>query len=126
MGIFSAAAALMGMNASPGAAGQTDDEHSVDGSAKKTTVLVIDDDPSFLDTMRAVLCNEGYNVLTSTTGAKGLDMVRYAPRDIGAVLLDFNMPWFNGAETLQFRRKLTPNAKVLAVSGVRADELPTD
>ena len=46
--------------------------------------------------------------------------------DIGAVLLDFNMPRFNGAETLQFLRKLSPNVKVLAVSGVSSNELPSD
>jgi CheY-like chemotaxis protein len=80
---------------------------------------------AFLDTMRTVL-GEGYNVLASSTGPKGLDMVRYAGHDVGAVLLDFNMPRFNGAETLQFLRKLSPNAKVLAVSGVSSNELPAD
>lgn len=126
MGIFRAAAALLGKTSSQGKEHQSDAGHDGNGSAKKGTVLVIDDDPSFLDTMRSVLANEGYTVLTSSTGAKGLDMVRYAPRDIGAVLLDFNMPRFNGAETLQFLRQLSPSAKVLAVSGVKSDELPSD
>ena len=53
-------------------------------------------------------------------------MLRYAPRDIGAVLLDFNMPRFNGTETLQFLRKLSPQVKVLAVSGVKIKELPAE
>ncbi len=53
-------------------------------------------------------------------------MARYAGGDISAVLLDFNMPRFNGAETLQFLRKLNPKAKVLAVSGVSSNELPSD
>ncbi len=76
--------------------------------------------------MRTVLSGEGYNVLASSTGPKGLDMVRYAGADVGAIMLDFNMPRFNGAETLQFLRKLNPNAKVLAVSGVSSNELPAD
>lgn len=126
MGIFTAVAALFGKTASPGKERQSDGGPDGNGSAKKATVLVIDDDPSFLDTMRSVLANEGYNVLTSSNGAKGLDMIRYTPRDIGAVLLDFNMPRFNGAETLQFLRQLSPAAKVLAVSGVKSDELPSD
>jgi CheY-like chemotaxis protein len=122
MSIFTAAAALFGMGEFQHAEGQS----PVATTKPKPTVLVIDDDPSFLDAMRMVLRSEGYNVLASSTGPKGLDMVRYAGDDIRAVLLDFNMPRFNGAETLQFLRKLSPDLKVLAVSGVRPDQLPLD
>jgi CheY-like chemotaxis protein len=128
MGIFTAAVALF----SKGGNGHVDrEERSAAsgpdaGSQSKATVLIIDDDPSFLDTMRSLLRDEGYNVLASSTGPKGLDMMRYAPRDIGVVLLDFNMPRFNGAETLQFLRKLSPDVKVLAVSGVSFNELPSE
>jgi CheY-like chemotaxis protein len=90
----------------------------------KATVLVIDDDPKFLETMRILLRGAGYTVLTSNNGPKGLDMIRYAPRGVRTVLLDFNMPGFNGAETLQYLRKLNPNVKVIAVSGFKVNELP--
>jgi CheY-like chemotaxis protein len=126
MGIFGAAVALFGKSGSQSIELRPRTKHSVDTTEPKTTILIIDDDPNFLDTMRAVLGGEGYNVLASSTGPKGLDMARYAGDDIGAVLLDFNMPRFNGAETLQFLRKLNPNAKVVAVSGVNSDELPPD
>jgi len=128
MGLFSAAVALFGK----GGAGLQDTDRRP-GSRRpdaapeaKATVLIIDDDPGFLETMRALLSSEGYNVLASSTGPKGLDMMRYAPREIGAVLLDFNMPRFNGADTLQFIRKLRPDVKVLAVSGVKMNELPSE
>jgi|SRR5579862_4955870 len=126
MGIFTAAIALFGKGGA-----QTEErlpvaKRGASTSERKSTILVIDDDPTFLETMRSLLRDEGYNVLTSSTGPKGLDMLRYAPRDIGAVMLDFNMPRFNGSETLQFLRKLCPQAKVLAVSGLRADELPAE
>jgi len=126
MGIFGAAFALFGKGGSQAAEQKLRAKHFVDPAEPKTTILIIDDDPSFLDTMRTVLRDEGYNVLASSTGPKGLDMVRYAGGDVGAVLLDYNMPRFNGAETLQFLRKLSPNAKVLAVSGVSSNELPAD
>jgi CheY-like chemotaxis protein len=127
MGIFTAAVALFGK----GDGLQDCDERSGvkrsdAGSKPKPTVLVIDDDPGFLDTVRSVLRSEGYDVLACSTGPKGLDMMRYASHDIGAVLLDFNMPRFNGAETLQFLRKLRPDVKVLAVSGVNVNELPSE
>ena len=126
MGIFAAAAALFGKGESQDTEQQSTAPRPADSTDSKATVLVIDDDPSFLDAMRMVLRGGGYNVLASSTGPKGLDMVRYAGRDIRAVLLDFNMPRFNGADTLQFLRKLNPDVKVLAVSGVRLDELPSE
>ena len=126
MGILGAAVALFGRSGSGLIGPRPRAEHPVGTAERKPTILIIDDDPSFLDAMRTVLASEGYKVLSSSTGPKGLDMVRYAGRDIGAVLLDFNMPRFNGAETLHFLRKLNPNAKVLAVSGVNSSELPAD
>jgi CheY-like chemotaxis protein len=106
----------------------TDEDESENPQAEKPptrTILVIDDDPIILDTMRGLLRAEGFNVLTSSNGPKGLDMLRYAPRDIRIVLLDYNMPRFNGAETLQFLRKLNPEVKIIAVTGVDINELPS-
>jgi two-component system, cell cycle sensor histidine kinase and response regulator CckA len=124
MGIFSAAVALFGN----GGTGQLEKKprsvRSDDEPQTRGTVLVIDDDPTFLEAIRLMLCEAGYNVLASSTGPKGLDMVRYAPKDIRLVLLDYNMPRFNGAETLEFLRKLNPALKVVAVSGFRVSDLP--
>jgi len=124
MGIFTAAVALF----SNGGADEPEKEplvtRSHDETGPKCTILVIDDDPSFLESIRLLLREAGYNVLTSSTGPKGLDMLRYAPKDVSLVLLDYNMPRFNGAETLEFLRKLNPNLKVVAVSGFPVTELP--
>jgi CheY-like chemotaxis protein len=117
MGILTAALTLFG-------AGRNGKDAEPIEPGSKGTILVIDDDPKFLETMRILLRGAGYNVLTSGTGPKGLDMIRYAPRDVRTVLLDFNMPGFNGAETLEYLRKLTPNVKVIAVSGFKVTELP--
>lgn len=126
MGIFTAAIALLGKGGLRDTEERPQAGHSGNGAKPKSIVLIIDDDPNFLKAMRSLLQSAGYDVLTSSTGPKGLDMARYAPRDIGAVVLDFNMPRFNGAETLQFLRKLCPQVKVLAVSGVSLKELPPE
>jgi CheY-like chemotaxis protein len=124
MGIFTAAVALF----SNGGVGEQERQprrsRPDDDSEPKGTILVIDDDPTFLEAIRLILREAGYNVLTSSTGPKGLDMVRYAPKDVRLVLLDYNMPRFNGAETLEFLRKLNPALKVVAISGFRVAELP--
>ena len=121
MDLVAAALALFGKK--PRSSGNGKNE-AADAAAPKSTILVIDDDPKFLDTMRILLRGAGYTVLTSSTGPKGLDMIRYAPHGVRTVLLDFNMPGFNGAETLEYLRKLNPQTKVIAVSGFKVNELP--
>lgn len=92
---------------------------------EKPTILVIDDEPDFLDTVAAWLRAEGYTVLAASSGTKGLNMMRYAVSDIHVVLLDYRMPQLDGAETLQHLRRLNPRAKVIAVTGVPVEEIPT-
>ena len=41
--------------------------------SSKCTVLAIDDDPVFLESIRWLLRDAGYNALTCTSGAKGLE-----------------------------------------------------
>lgn len=71
-----------------------------------------------------MLRDGGFNVLTSTSGPKGLEMVRFAGRDLSVVLLDYNMPQLNGAETLEYVRRLNSNVKVMALTGVDLNMLP--
>ncbi len=103
---------------------QDEDRDAPSVDSQKITVLAIDDDPIFLDGMRELLRGAGFNVLTSTTGPKGLDLLRYAQHNIRAVLLDYKMPKFNGAETLEYVRKLSPQTKVIALTGVDLNQLP--
>jgi CheY-like chemotaxis protein len=123
MGILSAAVSLFGFGSN-----SDEDEDGKNGetidSRPKPTVLVIDDDVKFLQSVRTLLGDAGYGVLTSATGPKGLDMLRYAPRDVAVVLLDFGMPRFNGAETLEYLRKLSDQVKIIGVTGYKATELP--
>jgi CheY-like chemotaxis protein len=98
---------------------------STDGETpSRGTVLVIDDDAATLEVLRPLLRAEGFTVMTAQSGAKGLDLLRYAQRDILVVVLDYNMPRLNGADTLQFVRKLSPRVKVLGLTGIEAELLP--
>jgi CheY-like chemotaxis protein len=98
----------------------------VDEASTKCTILAIDDEADMLDLLRPLLRAEGYNVLTAQSGPKGLDLLRYAQRDVGVVLLDYNMPRFSGSDTLQYLRKLAPRAKVVACTGIGPDLLPEE
>ena len=54
------------------------------------TILVIDDDPDFLDTTRVVLEDAGYTVETAMTGEDAIASIRRAAPDLA--VLDVMMP----------------------------------
>lgn len=57
-------------------------------------ILVIDDDPSILETVAEILSYEGYDVERATNGQEGLALVeQIKPR---LVLLDMRMPVLDG------------------------------
>jgi len=122
MGILSAAIALF----SSGGEGQQErlpEQPSSDGDEPKSTILVIDDDPLLLQTVKSLLVKRGFNVLTSSSSPKGLDMLRYAARDIRIVVLDYKMPKLDGGETLNFIKQLSPNARVIGLTAMNLDSV---
>ena len=56
---------------------------------EKATVLIIDDDPDFTETVATMLEAGGYAVISATDGQKGLDMVREQEPDL--IILDVMM-----------------------------------
>ncbi len=122
MGLFSSFGALF--VADDSAKESTTDREEQEG--QRRTVLMIDDDLAFLDVTVALMREAGFNVLKSNSGPKGLNILRYAPQDIKVVLLDFDMPHFDGAETLQFVRRLSPTAKVIGITGIDPKFLPPE
>jgi CheY-like chemotaxis protein len=64
----------------------------------KGTVLVVDDDLRFLQTMREVLQEDGYEV-AATVGAQAVDVAGAVRPDV--ILLDVMMPGIDGIEVSQ-------------------------
>jgi CheY-like chemotaxis protein len=86
--------------------------------------LVIDNDQTLLDCVRDLLRTAGFSVLIADSGPKALNILRYASGDVRVVLLDFNMPCFNGEETLMYLRMQNPSCKIIAFTGTDANRLP--
>ena len=61
-------------------------------------ILVVDDDPDMVDSIRLVLEANSYRVITSSSAEEGLARARLEKPD--AILLDIMMP--NGTEGFQF------------------------
>jgi CheY-like chemotaxis protein len=92
----------------------------------KIAVLAVDDDAEYLVAIRPVLAAHGFHVYTAASGAKGLNILAYAPENLRVLLLDYNMPGFSGVDTLQYVRRVSPDVKIIAVTGVGRDQLPEE
>lgn len=84
-------------------------------------VLIIDDDADLRSIVRDVLQEEGFEVREAADGIKGIRAFTMAPPDI--VLLDLNMPFKNGIETLQELRQIDKNIPVVMLTAY--GDIPT-
>lgn len=87
--------------------------------AKKTTILIADDDPQLLRLMARNLQFEGYKVLTASDGRTALDLAETDKPDL--MLLDVMMPKLDGFTLTQRIREFT-NAPIIIVTARGQDE----
>lgn len=63
---------------------------------EKKKILLIDDDPDFVEAVRVIVKNGGYDVKVAYDGAEGLEAVAQDKPDL--IILDVMMPVMNGHE----------------------------
>ncbi|MEN9576158.1 MAG: hypothetical protein RL514_4013 [Verrucomicrobiota bacterium] len=85
------------------------------------TILVVDDEASILLAARKLLETNGYKVITSADGVEALAVYAQHRDTIKAVLTDVMMPIMDGAAMMRVLKKLAPNIKVIATSGIDQD-----
>jgi signal transduction histidine kinase/DNA-binding response OmpR family regulator len=66
----------------------------VDGDLSGKSVLIVDDDPTVHDVLRATIAKEGYRLLHAYDGAEALEMARAERPDV--ITLDVMMPKLDG------------------------------
>jgi DNA-binding NtrC family response regulator len=81
----------------------------------RSTILVIDDEPNILTTVRRSLELDGYAVEVAGSGAAGL--AKLVEHDIDLVLLDVMMPGETGLDVLPKLRVAKPETMVVMMSG---------
>ena len=82
-------------------------------------VLVVEDEPSLLDTLEYSLQRQGYDVSTASDGHKAVEIAREQTPDL--VLLDVMLPGLDGFEVCRILRKET-SVPILMLTA-RADEV---
>jgi two-component system sensor histidine kinase/response regulator len=66
---------------------------------RKSTVLIVDDEPIACDMMEGFLLPDGYDIISASNGPEVLKLIEIQPPDI--ILLDIMMPEMDGFEVCQ-------------------------
>ena len=88
---------------------------SADAPAPGRSLLIVDDEPGILSSLRRLFRREGYTLLTAESGMAGLDVL--AGTEVGVVISDARMPGMSGGEFLGKVRELHPDTVRMMLSG---------
>jgi two-component system, OmpR family, response regulator CpxR len=78
-------------------------------------VLLIDDEPQFVEVLAERLETRGFSVQTALTGDQGLAKLQEQEADV--VILDVQMPGRDGVETLREIKRIKPLVEVIMLTG---------
>jgi two-component system response regulator CpxR len=78
-------------------------------------VLLIDDEPQFVEVLAERLEARGFTVQTALTGDEGLAKLQEQEADV--VILDVQMPGRDGVETLREIKRIKPLIEVIMLTG---------
>jgi len=86
------------------------------------TILLIEDDDLFRETLAIALTGRGYTVMQARDGDQGLEIYRVEPADL--VITDIVMPNKEGLATVTELRRDYPKLGIIAMSGGLAQDAP--
>ena len=89
-------------------------------------ILVVDDETSLLEVARKTLEENGYKVLTARDGTEALAVYAEHKNKIDAVVMDMVMPYLDGTATIRAIQRINPEAKIIASSGLSANDKTFD
>ncbi|MGB9591772.1 MAG: sigma-54-dependent transcriptional regulator, partial [Candidatus Kryptoniota bacterium] len=82
---------------------------------EKTLTLVVDDEKSVTELLKAQLEEVGFSVDVANDGASGINKIQNRRYDI--ILLDLKMPRIDGIEVLKFAKSAQPDVQVIILTG---------
>jgi PAS domain S-box-containing protein len=100
----------------------SNDQPGQAGGARRPKVLVVDDEQTVRDFLKAALEQHGYSVLLARDGSDGIELWQQHRDEIVLVLLDLVMPVIGGQQMLAEIKRRDPGAKVLLTSGYNEEE----
>jgi CheY-like chemotaxis protein len=81
------------------------------------SILVVDDEPTILDTASQLLNMLGYTVFQAASGQEAVDTYREMHDRIDLVILDMIMPGMSGSQAVEALKTIDPEVKIILSSG---------
>lgn len=82
----------------------------------KDVVLIVDDEPNVVASLKRVLIDEPYEIRSAVNGARGLDILRHGG-EIKVVISDEKMPAMSGTEFLSWVKEYYPDTVRIMLTG---------
>jgi CheY-like chemotaxis protein len=90
------------------------------------TILMVDDEPDFLELAGRTLNRANYKVVAASNGKEALSLYEEHREQISLVILDLLMPGMSGKQCLEALRCMDPKVRVLIASGALNSEIEGD
>ncbi|MEH1940817.1 MAG: response regulator [Nostoc sp.] len=95
-------------------------------SGQGELILVVDDEAAIRDVTKTSLESHNYKAITASDGIEAIALYAEHRDKISLVLTDMLMPSMDGITTIRTLRKINPDVKIIAVSGLSsADKVNT-
>jgi len=85
-------------------------------------ILVVDDEAAVRDITQTSLQTYNYKALTASDGIEAIALYAEYQHEISLVLTDIMMPSMDGPTTIRTLRKINPQVKIIAVSGLASSD----
>jgi DNA-binding response OmpR family regulator len=88
--------------------------------ARSLRILVVDDDPVLIESLRNTLKEDGHHVIVASGGQAGIDAFRSArqtPEPFDVVITDLGMPYVDGRQVVESVRATSPDTPIIMLTG---------
>ncbi|MEO6186907.1 MAG: ATP-binding protein, partial [Steroidobacteraceae bacterium] len=100
--------------------GLAPDQSAILAPSTELRLLVVDDDPVLLRTLRDTLEADGHSVVTASGGQQGIDLFREAvnlKQPFLAVITDLGMPYVDGRRVASTLKQMSPATPIIMLTG---------
>jgi len=81
---------------------------------KEKRILLVDDEPDFIQLMKFWLESKGYSVITAGDGEVAIDLAK--KEELNIILIDLRMPKMDGVEAIKKIREFDKNIPIIVIS----------
>jgi CheY-like chemotaxis protein len=83
----------------------------------KETLLVVEDEELLMMSLRMMLVEKGYNVISAGDGLEAVNIYKEKKKDIALVLTDLGLPKITGMEECRQIKTINPDARMVVATG---------